>query len=264
MSAATRQAATVLLRPRRRTRPRGVPAAAHQGHAVRRRDDRLPRRRRRPARRRHRDRLGRSARPRSGPPRSGATSALARELVCAAVRETFEEAGVLLAGPARVRSCRTSPGTTGRSSARRCSAATCRWPSCWPAAGWCSARTCCGPSRTGSPRRWSPAATTPSSSWPALPAGQEARRRLRRGRRGRVAGARRRAGGAPRRRPADAPADVAHAVQLDRFPTSPERWPARRRTRWSRSCPGFEDTPEGRFAVLPNGDRVPLVAPKKQ
>ena len=45
---------------RRRARARGLPAAPHQGHAVRRRDDRLPRRRRRPAGRRHRDRLGRA------------------------------------------------------------------------------------------------------------------------------------------------------------------------------------------------------------
>ena len=27
--------------------------------------------------------------------------------------------------------------------------------------------------------------------------------------------------------------------------------------------PGFEDTPEGRFAVLPNGEKIPLVAPRR-
>ena len=55
----------------------------------------------------------------------GCDERIARELVCAAVRETFEEAGVLLAGlpedggvPAP--SSPTCPATTGRSSGRRC------------------------------------------------------------------------------------------------------------------------------------------------
>ena len=53
----------------------------------------------------------------------GCDERIARELVCAAVRETFEEAGVLLAGPpgaGRRTSSPTSRATTGRSSGRRC------------------------------------------------------------------------------------------------------------------------------------------------
>ena len=49
--------------------------------------------------RRRRPRLGRSAAVGVGARPAAATSALARALVCAAVRETFEESGVLLAGP---------------------------------------------------------------------------------------------------------------------------------------------------------------------
>ena len=96
-----RDAATVvLLAVRRDDGPGGLPAAPADVDGVRRRHVRLPRRRGRPARLRPLGRLGRAdARP-SGRPGSASTSRLARALVCAAVRETFEESGVLLAGTA--------------------------------------------------------------------------------------------------------------------------------------------------------------------
>ena len=52
--------------------------------------------------------------------RLGASAEVARALVCAAVRETFEESGVLLAGPARRRSLADTDGAAmgGRPAAR--------------------------------------------------------------------------------------------------------------------------------------------------
>ena len=92
-----RNAATVvLLRPGGPT-ARGLPAAPAGLDGVRRRDVRLPRRWGRPARLRPRRGLGRAA-PAEWATRLGTDEALARALVCAAVRETFEESGVLLAG----------------------------------------------------------------------------------------------------------------------------------------------------------------------
>ena len=52
---------------------------------------------------------------------------LARALVCAAVRETFEESGVLLAGPVgRLGRRPTRPATTGRPTGSRWRRASCR------------------------------------------------------------------------------------------------------------------------------------------
>ena len=94
-----RNAATVVLLRPRRDRARGLPAAAADLDGLRRRHVRLPRRRRRPARLRLLGRLGRARRRPTWAHRLGTDEATARALVCAAVRETFEESGVLLAGP---------------------------------------------------------------------------------------------------------------------------------------------------------------------
>ena len=101
---------------------------------------------------------------------------LARALVCAAVRETFEESGVLLAGADRGhRGGRHPRARTGRPTAPRCWRARCRWPSCSAAAAWCCAPTCCGPGRAWitpvvEPRRYDTRFFAA-----ALPAGQRAR-----------------------------------------------------------------------------------------
>ena len=58
--------------------------------------------------------------------RLGVDEPKARALVCAAVRETFEESGVLLAGPGPTRSSPTRPVTTGRPTGSPSSRASCR------------------------------------------------------------------------------------------------------------------------------------------
>ena len=64
--------------------------------------------------------LGRAATRRSGAG-TDARADLARALVCAAVRETFEESGVLLAGPDRRTPWSPTPAArTGRRTGRRC------------------------------------------------------------------------------------------------------------------------------------------------
>ena len=71
--------------------------------------------------------------PWAGPPspaewarRLGCDEPMARALVCAAVRETFEESGVLLAGPSRTTSSPTPPATTGRPTGSPSRRASCR------------------------------------------------------------------------------------------------------------------------------------------
>ena len=91
-------AATVVLLRDAAGGSRGLPAAPRRDDGLRRRDARLPRRVGRPA-------DGEPATAWAGPPAGdwagwlGCDEPLARALVCAAVRETFEESGVLLAGP---------------------------------------------------------------------------------------------------------------------------------------------------------------------
>ncbi len=95
----TRDAATVALLRDAADGPEVYLLRRVRGDGLRRRDARLPRRRGRPRRRDVEHRRG------PGPPPSafaaafGCDEPLARALVCAAVRETFEESGVLLAGP---------------------------------------------------------------------------------------------------------------------------------------------------------------------
>ena len=82
--------------------------------------------------------------------RLGTDEPTALALVCAAVRETFEESGVLLAGPSaslgRLRHHRRRLGgrPAGARSARRW-----RSPTSCRGGGWCSARTCSAPGPAG-------------------------------------------------------------------------------------------------------------------
>ncbi|QKU00544.1 hypothetical protein FOB87_00010 [Mycolicibacterium smegmatis] len=83
--------------------------------------------------------------------RLGVDEGLAEALVCAAARETFEESGVLFAGP------RTGPVTPASSPTRRCTATRarpwpttrCRSPTSCATRSWCCAPTCCGRGPTG-------------------------------------------------------------------------------------------------------------------
>ncbi len=92
---------------------------------------------------------------------------LAKALVCAAVRETFEESGVLLAGSAAgdvVADTTAEDWEADRLALldRSLSLAA----SARPPRSACCARTCSGRGRTGSPPRSSRGATTPGSSSP--------------------------------------------------------------------------------------------------
>ena len=100
---------------------------------------------------------GPGARPRCSPPSFGCDVDLARALVGAAVRETFEETGVLLTVPAA--SLAHRPARRRERRARRSA-------SCWPSTAWRSTPTRCGRGRAGSRRRprVTAAATTPASS----------------------------------------------------------------------------------------------------
>ena len=111
------------------------------------------------------------------------------------------------------------------------------------------------------PRRASAAGTTPASSWPRCRPASDPGRHLR-GRRGRVGAAGGRAGPAAPRRAADDAADDRHAR------------PARAGSpTWRRALAGsppdplepisptFEETPDGKWAVLPDGTRIRLVVP---
>ena len=162
-----RHAATVVLLRDAAGGPGGLPAAPGRDDGLRRRactSSRAGRSTRATARRA--TAWAGPPRRRRGPAGSGCDEPLARALVCAAVRETFEESGVLLAGPARRRrgrrhdrrrpaSATGSPcSTAAQSMAERAGRA----------AGWCCAATCCGRGRTGSPRSSSRSGSTPGSS----------------------------------------------------------------------------------------------------
>src|SRR6476661_6036471 len=96
----------------------------------------------------------------------------ARALVCAAVRETFEESGVLLAGASRDDLVRDSAALAADRHALLAGSAS-------PAGAWCSAPTCSPRGPAGSRRRPRRAASTPGSSPPPCPLGRTPRRRRR-------------------------------------------------------------------------------------
>ena len=85
----------------------------------------------------------------------GSTPALASGLLCAAVRETFEESGVLLAGASPDDAAAAAGETRGRTG-WPCWTVRCRWPACSRGAGSCSGPTCSSPGPGGSRRSWRP------------------------------------------------------------------------------------------------------------
>ncbi len=194
----------------------------------------------------------------------GCDERLARELVCAAVRETFEEAGVLLAGPADGAS--VVPDVSGADWEAQRQALLARELSMSellvqrglalradllrPYAHWITPPE--------EPRRYD------TKFFAALlPAGQEARD---------VSGE---ADEAAWLSPAAALAEhhagerpmlppTSHTLsQLGRFADVAAALAGSPPDPLEPIMPEFEQTPEGRFAVLPDGEMVPLVAPTK-
>ena len=130
-------------------------AYAYPGGGVDPRDDEQPRP------------LGRAHARVAGRERLGVDEAAAQAIVCAAVRETYEEAGVLLAGPTAGHRGRRHHGRGlggGPCGPGRPRPVLRRVPGPpRPGAALGPARA---PGPAGSPRSSSPAATTPGSSWP--------------------------------------------------------------------------------------------------
>ena len=99
----------------------------------------------------------------------GTDEPTALALVCAAVRETFEESGVLLAGPSAGEVLADVSGDEWEAEREALEGRGSPSPSSWRGASSCSAPTCCGRSRTGSRPRPSPGASTRGSSSPRCP-----------------------------------------------------------------------------------------------
>ena len=192
----------------------------------------------------------------------GCDERLARELVCAAVRETFEEAGVLLAGPAG-----TDSVVAGRHRGRLGGAA----------AGAAAPRPL---PRRAAHRPRAGAALGPAAPVRALDRAAERaaalrhevlrRRRagraggaarLRRGRRGGLDDAGRGAAEASTGLRPMLPPTLHTLGQLAATPTWRPCSRARRPSRCTRSRRGSRRTPTGRWAVLPDGTRLRLVVP---
>ena len=121
-------------------------------------------------------RLGGPAAARRGPRCSASTGRAAQAVVCAAVRETFEESGVLLAGPddGTVVADTTGDGLGGRPGGAGRPRAVLRRTS-WPAAAWSCAPTCWRRGPAGSPRSSRPRRYDTWFFVAALPAGQRTR-----------------------------------------------------------------------------------------
>ncbi len=190
---------------------------------------------------------------------------LARELVCAAVRETFEEAGVLLAGPAEGGGAGgVVPSVSGEDWEEQRQALLSRDLSLTELLAGRGLVL-----RSDLLRPFAHWITPPMESRrydtkffvAALPAGQEARD---------VSGEadeaawltpaaaleEHHAGSRPMLPP------TSHTLsQLARFADVAGALAGSPPDPLEPIMPGFEQTPEGRFAVLPNGDRVPLVTP---
>jgi 8-oxo-dGTP pyrophosphatase MutT (NUDIX family) len=197
----------------------------------------------------------------------GCDERLARELVCAAVRETFEEAGVLLAGPAEGAGVGgVVPSVSGDDWEEQRQALLSRDLSLTELLAGRGLVL-----RSDLLRPFAHWITPPMESRrydtkffvAALPAGQEARD---------VSGeadeaawlapaaalAEHHAGDRPMLPP------TSHTLsQLGRFTDVAAALAGSPPDPLEPIMPGFEDTPEGRFAVLPNGDRVPLIAPPR-
>lgn len=96
----------------------------------------------------------------------GADETLARELVCAAVRETFEETLVLLAGPTGETVVDDTRGDDWEADRQALLDRSQSFGGSSTAAASCCGPTCCARGPTGSLRRSSAGATTPGSSSP--------------------------------------------------------------------------------------------------
>ena len=123
--------------------PGGLPAAAPGLDGLRGRHVCLPGGRRRPARLRHAIAWAGPS-PAEWAARLGTDEATARALVCAAVRETFEESGVLLAGDAADSVVADTTADDWEPTGPRSRRGSCRSPTSSTAAGWCCAPTCSG------------------------------------------------------------------------------------------------------------------------
>ena len=133
-----RPAATVMLIRDTADGHQGVPDAAALRDGLRRRRDGVSRRWRRRPRPQRRRRVVRPRAAAGGPSGSASTPDLAEALVCAAARETFEESGVLFAGPAD-----DPDGIVGDASIYRRSAAGAGGPLAVVRGSSCAARTWC-------------------------------------------------------------------------------------------------------------------------
>ncbi len=193
----------------------------------------------------------------------GCEERLARELVCAAVRETFEEAGVLLAGPAEGAVVPDVSGDDWEEQRQALLNHDLSLTELLAGRGLVL--------RSDLLRPFAHWITPPMESRrydtkffvAALPAGQEARD---------VSGEadeaawlapaaaleEHHAGSRPMLPP------TSHTLaQLSRFPDVAAALAGCPPDRMEPIMPAFEQTAEGRFAVLPNGERVPLIAPMK-
>lgn len=191
----------------------------------------------------------------------GCDEPMARELVCSAVRETFEEAGVLLAGPAEGS---VVPDVSGDDWEQQRQALLSRELSMTDLLADRGLVL-----RSDLLRPFAHWITPPMESRrydtkffvAALPSGQEARD---------VSGE---ADEAAWLSPAEALREhhagtrpmlppTSHTLsQLGRFADVASALAGSPPDTMEPITPGFEETPEGRFAVLPNGVRVPLVVP---
>ena len=242
--------------------PGGLPAPPHAGHALRRRDERLPRRRGRRPRRRHRPGLGRAPAGRLGGgvrlrraagPRAGVRR---RPGDLRGGRRAAGRPGRRLGRRPRRLRRRLGGAASGAAGPRAVPGRAARRPRSGAAGGPAAALRALDHPAAGAP----PLRHQVLRRAAAHRAGGA--RRLRRGRRGRLDDARRGAAGARGRQPADAAADHPHA----RPAGSPSRTllprsPARRPLRWSRSARPSSRPPDGNYAVLPDGTRIRMVVP---
>ncbi|CAM5675282.1 hypothetical protein SALBM311S_00983 [Streptomyces alboniger] len=101
--------------------------------------------------------------------RLGVAETEAQAIVCAAVRETYEEAGVLLAGPDRDSVVGDTTGPDWEADRAALVARDLSFAEFLERRGLVLVRICWVPGHAGSPRSSNPAATTPGSSWPRFP-----------------------------------------------------------------------------------------------
>ncbi len=119
-----------------------------------------------PTRRRAPVPLGGPRRARGGRTGSAPTQTSAQAVVCAAVRETYEEAGVLLAGPTPDTVVGDTTGEDWEAERAALVARDLSFAEFLDRRGLAQVSTSWASGPAGSPRSSRPAATTPGSSWP--------------------------------------------------------------------------------------------------